>query len=617
MRILLLLLCFIYSFAVFAQFTDAQKSTMNLENLYTNGGAETGKTGWSETGGGTLALESTIKREGKRSIKFTSSAVSDTLNFPAVVVMKGTNNCEASFYYRTTSAVFDAKVYINAVEVATLDLNAVTEFTKAIITFVCTDFINSTQVKITKGANTDIIYVDDDNYIGGNRNIGTTAQAEYVGGIKFGSDCTSFSTSSATFADMTDASCTTTVYGNVAAIAGVTAGATILNAKPGQYQVVVNGNFESDNITFIGAFRLYDGTNSWGDLRAYGTDLTRLDRGGFTANHAVTTGGNIDLKLQGLTGGSSIAVSPGTNHEMEISVYRFPSASEQVVRTDNSSLSGKALWEYRASGSASVISSATWETFNDSDLATRINTGIVTTPTIASDAAITVNNIPPGRYRVTAQGYYYAYNVSRCDFALYDGTTRVGNTAAFAALSTEIQTGSNVTGVFEYTSFQPSVTYKLQANQVTGTGDCFLEIDSSPEQLEITFEAISTDKPMTNTINSVSTSVNQVIVNSGSVDSACTSGTCTLTTGSEWVTSVTWASTGDYRLNIKSGVYNGTPQCFFQTNNQGDWATAIDSAFALSSTQYRFISHQTEAGGGSGAGNVRNTNFRFYCIGNK
>lgn len=121
----------------FAQFTDYQKSGLNSENVFPNGGGEAGSTNWTANGGtSTKSADTTDKLAGKASIKFTSSGATDYLATAAVAIPHG-QNCMIDLWYKTTSADYSINVMEGANIVATLALPANTAFQNANVSFVC------------------------------------------------------------------------------------------------------------------------------------------------------------------------------------------------------------------------------------------------------------------------------------------------------------------------------------------------------------------------------------------------------------------------------------------------------------------------------------------------
>lgn len=104
------------------------------------------------------------------------------------------------------------------------------------------------------------------------------------------------------------------------------------------------------------------------------------------------------------------------------------------------------------------------------------------TPTVSAGATapgtkiagLTINNLPPGDYEVTASGQFVLFASSSCRWTMTDGTTKSG--AVVGNLGSESQ--SQFTGIFSYTS-AATRTFQIQsANTAAATANqCLLAND--------------------------------------------------------------------------------------------------------------------------------------------
>ena len=537
MKILILILSFIFSFSTLAGFTDADKAQLALWNLYTNSGLEQGKVGWSTTGGGAIALETTTKRSGKASIKFTSSTATDTLNFPSVTVKKGTNNCESTFWYNTTSTDFTANVYYSTDLIATQALPAVTEWTKATLTFTCPINASANVTKITGAANTHIIYVDDA-YIGENRNIGSVNLQEKQYDISSYISSTNFT---------------------------VTLGSAIY------YKDRSN---PSKNRLRFNISGLYNPATNSGSIDFSGVTFKQ------TANfyQAVTGGGGNDY-VQGYVGpdDNDLHWAAGSNigyirfsGDVELNskpTWATDYASEQVVRAEVANQSGTSR---NTGDSVSDITSATYVTHADASFSTRVNSGIAENPSTATQAAFKVSNLRPGRYKVRAVGSMGVYTSGSastiCFHAITDGTQTSTGIKTWVKDLTDQAYASSIEGTFEYTSLQSSVTFSLQAKRTYGDGVC--RLSTSANGFEMSIEPIYPTVAMPQIVNSVGTSYNGqtrlesvTVAGAGSDNSSCGTGACTLWHNTGGISSVSRTNTARYTVNFNTGVFSDTPNC--------------------------------------------------------
>lgn len=542
-NIFLVLLMFIVCDLAFGQFTDLQEAKLNLMNLYSNPGAEAQLDGWSETGGGTLTTDTSTKRSGKAAIKFTSSATSDYLNFPVVVVKKGTNNCEASFYYKTTSTVYDTEIYINSVRVAILDLNAATEFTKAIVTFVCTDFVNSTQAKITNGANTDIIYIDDA-YIGDNLNIGSVnlQDKEYDITTQVTGD-NGWSTIYASARVKKDRSATPSwrVEGNISGTSNNVGGGTTVS-------VTIAGLVSKNTANFTQSCVVSDTTNfTTGRCRIDpNTGVLNLD------NAAATTTRYIQFSIL-----------------LESKPTWATDYAEQVIRAERTGnfavLDHNSASNTASTGSLAGISIAG---------GTKTYRGKAEATT-SGNWGLKVVNMEPGDYGIEFNLPFNAYDGDQgntCEYEIYDETNSV------KIASTEINQVSTpngtatrssnygIKGVLNYNSLT-TASYILRGRTNAFAGNCYAGPKGFSGNISAVVFPINGTISIPQIINSVQTSysgqlrIESVKFAGATISTACTSSPCTLYQNTGGISTVTRSAQGNYSVNFVSGTYSQSPTC--------------------------------------------------------
>lgn len=86
----------------------------------------------------------------------------------------------------------------------------------------------------------------------------------------------------------------------------------------------------------------------------------------------------------------------------------------------------------------------------------------------------------------------------------------------------------------------------------------------------------------------------------------CTSGTCTLTSNSAGISSVTYTTTGNYTINFKSGTFSGTPACTVLCVTNNGWANSLNSQ---SSSEWNFGCFY------GGSDTAINSAFSITCVG--
>lgn len=573
-------------FLAFAQFTDSQKSNLNIVNEWSNGGGETGKVNWSESGAGTLSTDTSTKLRGKASIKFVSAGANDYVASAGVSCKQGPN-CLVRFYYKTTGTSWTAYIYDGSSNlIQALVLPANTEFSKAELSFVAATPTTLYSLRVVDGsAGSDTVYIDSGS-LSANDNIGSVAQAEFYGLAKWpsASGC-SWGTTSSSFASFSaDSDCTIPAGSNLEGKA--TAPATKIPAitfsymPAGRYYVVAIGAFSSFSSVADArsSFRFSDGTNN-SISNTYYMPTVQIGTwsqvvGEFTY---LTAKSNVTIEIQAQSTGTATNTtlidnsnSPsGVGDGMSISVYYFPSAAEQVVRAEVANQFGYVEWLNKCLAETATGSFATL-TNASCDLGSSTFGNAVATNDLIE---ITSTNLGANKvYKISLNGSLEAYQsttATSCDFRIFDGTNVIATQRiAQANSSVSAQFASSMVGYVSYPSIQASKTFSVQAVRNSGDGSCALFASASFTKATLSIEEVYPTQAMPQIINSVGTSYNgQTIFNSSRIGQAsdastCTSSPCTTygETG-DWISSVTRVGTGSYTVNLNSGVYTSPPNC--------------------------------------------------------
>lgn len=199
----------------------------------------------------------------------TLDSATDTVDFATATLdrsLKG-GNCEVSMNYKLTLGsgnTIQLQARINSATVASADL-VTSDNGTATVNFPCGDLSNAPSLRIaqTAGSSSQAINVANV-YLGAARNIGTVAQAQFLGGINYTSATScSWSVSNTSFTNYSaDTDCATpTVTGNASAPSTKIPGITFASLPPGSYYIVATGVFRNDSGANGVAFRFSDGTN--------------------------------------------------------------------------------------------------------------------------------------------------------------------------------------------------------------------------------------------------------------------------------------------------------------------------------------------------------------------
>lgn len=138
-------------------------------------------------------------------------------------------------------------------------------------------------------------------------------------------------------------------------------------------------------------------------------------------------------------------------------------------------------------------SSATYANFSaDTDCNAGTASGNASAPS-TKIPGITFASLPPGRYKVYAQGLFYSNfstTTNGCYYTLSDGTNRSG----FLYLNRHATTpgtnfsGNTLFGEFTYTTGQSNITFQVQGTRSTGDGTCDIQNTVSAANANTFFE---------------------------------------------------------------------------------------------------------------------------------
>ena len=348
-------------------------------------------------------------------------------------------NCEARFTYRGFSVgSTTAQIRQGSNTVAQLTLTPSTDPRIASINFPCGDLSSATTFRLQQAT----AALTGTNEIGGiyvglATNMANVAQAEFVGRVTFSTDCL-WATSSSTYNSPSDATCTATVIGNVASVAGVKPQLTITDTRPGNYYVVWSGGSLQRNQIATYSFcstRLSDGTSSVGGY----TDPNNMPNQQIlsltgTFQYTTTATRTIALEMKNSDNLNGCAINTSTDN-IQFSVYRFPTSSELVVTPETQNVWGGVVYKNQqqslfigsAQGSTrSYFNNATW---NQPTLLK--GKAQVSTTNSGNALGFSIPNLPVGQYKVEISGLMGAGNNSsvtanidvKCNFYIKETTT--------------------------------------------------------------------------------------------------------------------------------------------------------------------------------------------------
>lgn len=579
MALLFFALSLFSSFA-HGQLTDVQKQELILKNYLRNPGFENGKADWTASGGSFSAVNSSSGSQfsgiGKLSGTWDSSASAQTLTSTAVAIPRALYAQNGVAYCRfatpSDTSTYKLQVYDGTNVVAETNIASTAGFALSSVNFVFPSSGNISLRIVSVSAAEPLIAFDDCAW-GLATNVTDVSQATFVGSIRYtGATSCLWSTSSTSFANFSaDTDCgTPTVAGAASAPATKIPGISFASGlPPGEYLFIANSYFLKSTGTDSSVhFRFSDGTNATSAGSMYvgtslGSSMELLGRLSYTTAQT----GPLTIQIQGavLNGAASAQISVGdtTRSELEILVYRFPTASEQGFRANQLPVNWQGAFTGLASGWQTTSAS-----YADLSAGVSMSLGVVGTPrnlTGVTQAATSLPGVtftPPstGNFKVCATGAYYGATVGNLySVRMTDGTTEF-ESVQIQAPASNYGFPFKVCGVKTVASIA-ATTMKLQGKSSGGN------------------LTISTGVPLTWTIESLDQGTNAPVL-VGSVTSNSTgperveraviaitgASACSITSQSgTWLTGCTASSSA--ATVTHSGVFSAQPTCTVTTDS--------------------------------------------------
>lgn len=265
----------------------------------------------------------------------------DFLTSGASQSMLGGQSCEVGFMGRGFQATSKLQVFDGTNVLASFTFGALTNTTPIAIPFPCPLDPSTVRVRITDTAilsgTNEVAGV----YLGKSRNIGTVAQATFAGGFDVSALGSRPSTTSASFAALSGGVATATLLGSASSFTQASGAVTFNDLPAGRYQVLFEGLVYPDSAGTGCRVSMRETTSNILRGNAYGTFST-VETNGLTlppVNFEFTSAGARTFRIEVQRAiGSGACQLEFTSGAMTggIKVYRFPTASEQVVTPSDS-----------------------------------------------------------------------------------------------------------------------------------------------------------------------------------------------------------------------------------------------------------------------------------------
>ena len=360
-----------------ASLSEPDRSLITPRNLLSNPGAEFGKSGWTASGGTfTTTTAAANKKSGNAAFSWDSNGAGQTISAAGVTVTSA-SGLNADFY---------GACYLKCASGTCTHLLELTDGTSTTSTPIVSSTTGFVKVSLyhpgsgtmtfrlkSVAADEPVVYFDDCREERADEaQIQRVTQAGLYGYLKYSStaSCT-WSTTSTTFVTFSAvAACPTpTVYGNASAPATKIPAIKFTTLPAGEYQVVLTGRFfKSANGS--GSAKITDGTTHSGYSLSFPTVAADTGTNVLVGKFSYTTP-QTNIQFQPLVLSSDgntmglAANAPAVEDDMEISVYRFPTAAETVSALDQlgTSWSGyhgaDCQWIRSSSGFANPTADAT------------------------------------------------------------------------------------------------------------------------------------------------------------------------------------------------------------------------------------------------------------------
>jgi hypothetical protein len=514
----------------------------------------------------TCALTTTEKLQSTQSLSLTATSASGTAKFRVKAFDRELygQNCEFSIDVFTAATVaphYDVYLENNGTQVGgtTTAMVLQTNQTKRYsVQAPCgTASSGPYDLVIDSNATTGTNIKVDNFYAGLNRNLGTIAQAQWIGAVKYvGATNCVWNTASATFANfVVDPDCNTaTATGAVTAPGTKIPAIVIPSLAPGVYRFVAKGTFLNGTPGAVCSFRFSDGTNNTISNRVGVSSVAGNAQMPVIEGEIVytTPQSNLTINIQTAESGASscqVSAPVATLGDLEISVYYSPTQSQTAVRMDQSNYDWTAYTPtFTQMGTPTVELCRHKRDGSDLLLECRFTGG--------SAGASEIRMSIPGS--LVASSARYVASVTNPVGYYFRGQTATDNHGG----PIMIRPGDNyVTFGSSYTFGTTSVDPFNPLTSLAGAGV------RHTVTARIAIEGWTENQNAPLLVGGVTSSsaglerVERVAFGGTTEPSACTATPCTIYRQSGAVSSVSRNSAGQYNINFNSGVFSQAPVC--------------------------------------------------------
>jgi hypothetical protein len=561
--------------SIFKQFGTGSGGSGGINLLTTNADAEAG-TADHTASGGTFVASSSSPLDGAKSFLFTPSAGAQTVTTGQKTITSGLAgaSCIGKVLYKTTESTNPYILQVidgssNVLSTQTLPTtNGIAQ--NAYAPFLCpASGTIALQVKAaasTPGANIQW----DDEHLGSEIRTANVSQATFYGSVTISGCSANWTYPTTTGAwnapSAAPTGCTYVTSGSLSAPSTMYPGYRAA-LPPGEYAVLVNGSYVI-NGTGSGYLRFANSGNTIVSRELH--TFTNPTAGGlsppFSLSYTMSvssaqSAADFLIQEQHASSGSLQIYGSGTNQQLTISVYKYPTSTQTAVSAD----SAAASWSGYITGSSGTTNSASYVdlTSTGASITALSSTNVTCTTSSTSVYGITCAFPRTGTFKISASGTSQSATSGGNDsLRLVDGSGALidaGKTVTRGSANSD--QAFSLGGDYKVAAVG-SVTFKIQG----GTSGTLLGIvngaaTGSPSS---SWSVLQIDGAQPQPVYPgmvASSSAGNLRVEYVRVQPACTvNGACTISSGTPAV-SVTRTGTGAYTIGFATGNYSGAAHC--------------------------------------------------------
>lgn len=489
------------------------------------------------------------------------TASTQTLKWQVKTWAKGLKgrNCEARILYSGDASLVKAYINQNSSKI-TSDLtliNSGTNSSVGSINFPCGDASVATEVVLeSTGDAANVSYAV---YTGEATNIGTVAQAKYLGSLTYaGTASCAWSAASASFVNFAaDTDCPApTVTGSITATGTKIPGFVVPGFGSGTLRVVAKGTFFNNGSGQLCYWRFSDGTNAT-TSQVVGGSSTSTYVGSLEGSFSYSSPQSsltVQIQVGQASAGTCIVdASTTTLSNLSFDVYHVPDQSQQAIRMDQSNYDWTA-YTPTISGFGSTTSAVFYHRRVGSNL--QVKGSFVTGSVAGTTASVTLpgslildtNKIPLNT--TTANP---AFAVGQYNFS--DQSNAVGSMVVATSTSTSLVYFAEIYA--SASNLRASTGSGVSGN--TDQGSIFFEVPISG------WTENQNAPLLAGGVTSSATGMERIerVQFSGGTfwTDNCSSSPCTMNSNTPGITAVTRAAAGRYDVTFAAGIFSIVPTC--------------------------------------------------------